>query len=298
MELTNDMTLEANTKDILERRINEFTEREFKGKNTDQYKDYKDLFEKTFDVENLDFFKLAVLLGYNDTKRTLSGIGKLWDEDNEKKCAFIKEIATGLQYIIKDAPSKFNDNHNNLCQDLRNNKIFEGTSVKFTYGHAQKIVNMAFKYLFCMEGSEKYKDIFMQCHMPLDSYTLEWYKRSEFYKKITEKKALLTSDDTWSKMTEEQYLKIREYIENNVKEEPFFVYDKEISLPPYPLYAEFIIWPEMQLHTAAEDFISSYSNDPKDDKKELKGKNLQYKLDRIKEIIEKYKPAFQGTKTE
>lgn len=300
MQLTN----EQKNKEILilEQRKTEFTKKEFSDKKeNDQYKDYINLFDESFDIDNLKFFKLAVLLGYNDTKRTLKGIGQLWKENSENKNDFLKKIATEIQNIFKNYSVKidrdFDREHNKLCQTIRNNTLFKNTSVHFTYGHAQKIVNMAFKYLSCMNGSEKYEDIFQKCHMPLDSYTLEWYKRSDFYSKVG-KDARVKSDDTWSKMTETQYCAIAKAIKENVNGEPFFVYDTEISLPYYPLYAEFIIWPEMQLNMAAEDFISSYSDEPKDDKKELKEKNLQCKLERIEEIIKEYKLAFPETKTE
>ena len=43
------------------------------------------------------------------------------------------------------------------------------------YGQAQKVINMAFKYLYCCEGAEKYNSKFADCHMPLDQFTLAWF---------------------------------------------------------------------------------------------------------------------------
>lgn len=62
-----------------------------------------------------------------------------------------------------------------------------------TFGHAQKIVNMAFKYLYCCHGAEKYEDtVFSHCHMPLDRNTIADYRK------------YITKEDTipvWSKLT-------------------------------------------------------------------------------------------------
>ena len=46
------------------------------------------------------------------------------------------------------------------------------------YGKAQKIVNMTMKTLYCLQGSEEYEDHFDHCHLALDSFTLEWFKRN------------------------------------------------------------------------------------------------------------------------
>lgn len=54
---------------------------------------------------------------------------------------------------------------------------YEDSSV--TYGKAQKVVNMTMKYLYCLKGAEQeqYKEKFQYCHMPLDSFMLEWFWR-------------------------------------------------------------------------------------------------------------------------
>lgn len=46
------------------------------------------------------------------------------------------------------------------------------------YGKAQKIVNMTMKGLYCLPGSEQYEAHFRYCHIALDSFTLEWFKRN------------------------------------------------------------------------------------------------------------------------
>ena len=50
--------------------------------------------------------------------------------------------------------------------------------VPVQYGKAQKIVNMTMKTLYCLPGSEMYEKHFDYCHIALDSFTLEWFKRN------------------------------------------------------------------------------------------------------------------------
>ena len=293
-----------NINELFEQNRLNFIEKEFKSKlkdnpNTEnQYKDYSHCFQDSLDINDLHFFELAVMLAYNDTQRTLKGIGEIWT--TYKKSNFFKDIAEQIQNIFITSPleleHEFDDKHIELCTHITDQKFFN-----FTYGHAQKIINMAFKYLSCMTDADKYNEIFKQCHMPLDSRTLEWYKRTYFYNTCDNPTDKLTSDDTWSKLTLEKYKVISELIKKNLKnpeqtegpakDDCFSVYKHINCLPQCPLEAEFIIWPEMQLHLAAENFIFTYNdkeNLSKDKKTEIKMKNLAEKLSIITNLINTY----------
>lgn len=73
--------------------------------------------------------------------------------------------------------------HHEACETVLDilNKYYsndkEGT-VPVQYGKAQKIVNMTMKGLYCLPGSEQYEEHFTYCHIALDSFTLEWFKRN------------------------------------------------------------------------------------------------------------------------
>ena len=285
-----------NINELFEQNRLDFIEKEFKSKLKDnpnpqnQYKNYSRCFQDSLDINDLQFFELAVMLAYNDTKRTLKGIGEIWND--YKKSEFFKNIAMEIQNIFITPPveREFDDKHNELCTHITDQKFFN-----FTYGHAQKIINMAFKYLSCMTDADKYNEIFKQCHMPLDSRTLEWYKRTYFYN-TCDPIAKLTSDDTWSKLTFEKYKAISDLIKKNLKhpeqtvgpakDDCFSVYKHINCLPQCPLEAEFIIWPEMQLHMAAEEFILAY--DKKSNKNKLKEASLKDKLKHIQTLIENH----------
>ena len=68
---------------------------------------------------------------------------------------------------------EFDDWHEKICEDFL--KRFRLKDNK--YGKAQKVINMTFKYIYCLEGAKEREDYFRFCHMPLDSITLEWFYR-------------------------------------------------------------------------------------------------------------------------
>ncbi len=120
-----------------------------------------------FIVDDEELFRNAVWQGYLDASRTFSGIkGKKTD----RNCGAFKKLADAIRSYFE----KNDDfNHKKWCEDfISDMKEFYDYDAR--YGQAQKVVNMAFKYLYCCEGAEKYKDKFDKCHMPLDQYTLAW----------------------------------------------------------------------------------------------------------------------------
>lgn len=232
----------------------------------------------------------AINLAYGDAKRTMTGIG---DFDVSIKNTAFKNLANKfLEYFKNAAPDSeesalgekyFDDFHEKLCKIWCD--AFSNSSTIGTYGKAQKIVNMTFKYLYCCENVDE--NYFKYCHMPLDSFTLEWYKR------ITEKddksnKVNLPYDMKWSKLDKDLYIKItnkiREKLKQNLK-----LNDKNgngISLPEEPLLAEFIIWPNIQLQMAVEDFYFAYNDIRNANKKRtFKEMTLDVKLKEIKKVL-------------
>lgn len=169
------------------------------------------------------------------------------------------------------------------------------------YGKAQKVVNMTFKHLYCMEGalclcSSK---SFEFCHMALDSFTLEWLKRT---KDKGQSKIVKGKIGSWSTIQNTATPKFYSYDElvEKIRE----VIPKTEYKGLTPLQAEFYIWPEIQLHmaaealyffdmdeTKAEDLIGKrvYQKDKiKQAKKIFKtGKSLTEKLELVKETIDR-----------
>lgn len=116
------------------------------------------------------------------------------------------------------------------------------SSIKGTYGRAQKVINMSLKYLSCIPNiSESILKHSKYYHMTLDGYTLNWYKRTidKSFK------------NEWSKIESyAEYSSIQTKIRNHLTEENRF-YEinvsklpkiKSVLLPKNPFDAEFIIW--------------------------------------------------------
>ena len=255
-------------------------------------KDTKGAFKKyincRFDPNNMDLLKAAVLQGYDDAKRTFTGIGskksledKTFWEKNEKD-KFLGFVATKIQKTFCGI-CDFDEIHNKICVKIC--EWFSDRSFEANYGQAQKILNMAYKYLYCLSGAECY-EVFKKCHMPLDGFTLEWYKRFVWEKE----KPRIYADSKWSSLEQSTYRgvaeAIKEHLENGAR---FYVKGAERDLPVYPLDAEFYIWPEMQMHMAAESFLFSFKALTTDEKKAWKkDANARNKLVEIQKAIHDY----------
>ena len=169
---------------------------------------------------------IAIKKAYQDmTPRTIKGHTPKIKED----CC--KEFQEEFNRIIGEGDS-FDTMHKKMCDsflNLLNGKLKENGLAKQKFGKAQKFVNMTFKYLYCFKDNDELKNLFEKAHMPLDSFTLSWYEgeTGEHY--------------VWSNLEENDYEHIKKTIETKLTSGKSY---KGISLPPQPLKAEFIIWPE------------------------------------------------------
>ena len=245
--------------------IRDFSENNIKG-DFKQYKNnsLEDILESKPKDEIIKIFSAAVSLAYDDAKRRFSGIGKIWITPNCRDNFFI-HIATMIEKIFREPQNNFNDWHKTTCVNL-NEYLRELGYNDTTYGKAQKIINMTFKYLYCLDTTNYCEKTFKKCHIPLDSFTLEWCRRY-----LKDKPKALNSDTSWSGMEYELYNSLQTKIKEQLD---------------YPLYVEFIIWPEIQKHIAAEEFIFSFKSYTTKEKKAFKNKKLSEKFHEISNILE------------
>ncbi len=284
-------------------------------------------------------YKDALYQGYLDACRTIHWSTKAsfpkgkdllkrkedWDRNKSvEKENPMREPLTGVAEELKEyfkADKKFDDQYYHWCREIIHSyeDYLEGG---ITYGQAQKIINMAFKYLYCIcdqcEEGEVYKKKFKACHMPLDSYSLEWFKRkfkkddfliSESYSKNSKKlqENLFTKDKnlkaesigSWSSMKswndsgnqianvysgktypyEFYQTVIKKYCEEYSKEKNW---EEQIT----PLQLDFIVWPKMQKIMAAEAFIKAFEED--DDNWVQKAMEKEtYNINELDEILKK-----------
>lgn len=178
-----------------------------------------------FDIDNQQLFIDAFQQAYLDASRTFRGI----NNSPNKNEVFIKYAQKVQDYFI-DSNEDFDSWHNEWCKGFM--KDLRGYSAK--YGQAQKILNMMMKYLYCCRNAIIKSDVFNNAHMPLDTYTLQWYKR-EILSKENSNSSNIFSIKEWSNLDESTY----RYIQVEIK--------KHLANTNTLLEQDFIIWPDENL---------------------------------------------------
>ena len=172
------------------------------------------------------------------------------------------------------------------------------------YGKAQKIVNMTFKNAYCLQHNgikeDKFEKYFEHCHMPLDSITLEWFKRTQTWLKdyckedpsngscdflckyLPESWSKMKSDDSGNRYGYETIQKkIRDYLKEYAAENITTKYLKDYT----PLQAEFFVWKYIQLELAAEGVYKQLLSFEDLDDTERKTNKAEYRNKTINEKI-------------
>ena len=210
-------------------------------------------------LENDVVYTAAVHLGYLDMCRTCHGIGaKVSAYQRDKSFKTLGEEIKGLLDDSSiDSQEAFDAKHKELCKKYMD--LLEDYGYPIKYGQAQKVVNMALKYLFCCEDASS-KPAFKYCHMPLDGLIMNWCKK-EF-------KISVNSDkDAWSKLTEEKYTDITKAIFCKLKsgDVEYSIGDENTILPKIPLVAELVIWPEEARKKTTKELLKQLEKACKDD---------------------------------
>ena len=220
-------------------------------------KDIKPGDKVTISVLDENDVVLAIKKAYIDmTPRTLKNQNEEEKQslDTEDKAALFSSLATKIIEYIKNGTNDFDVWHNEICVYFMQEfaKILEKAhkiSEDATYGKAQKIINMTFKYLYCYDDAVDYFERFVPCHMALDIYILNWFFSwyAKEYNKDKKRGEKITKDGKyhlpkWSNLRYEkdnqtdinpQYKEIQNAIRNHLKN----------SMPNTPpIEAEFLIW--------------------------------------------------------
>ena len=288
--------------------------------------------EKKIDWNKDDVYVEALYQGYLDACRTFKWSEKVKKNyPNEKakrgyiEGKFKSDIAREIrEYLNKPKAYSYSFDvfHEKVCKKLK--ECFPEKETNITYGQTQKIVNMAFKYLYCLfyKYGKLKEGQFADCHMPLDSFSLEWFKRcfkeedffdkdyftklpDKLFKKVDGEKLLLKAESigSWSSIktlseneTEEMIRYPYEFYRDVIKKYCEEYNEKEVKREIYPLQLDFIVWPKMQKIMAAEAFIKTMeeSGDEKEyeknklekyDIKDSLNQVLKDRLNRIRDLI-------------
>lgn len=211
---------------------------------------------------------------YKDfTARTITGATK--DASKGIRKALACKLYDYMNYIDSSdwLQSDYDKWHWEICDEFV--RVFNGIPriTKIAFGKAQKIVNMSFKYFFCLLNAEdkKYAEKFRYCHMPLDSFTLAWYKQAvvPWHKEKYNNKGKNVYTrfvgnrlKTWSNLEygisndPHSYSGIQRFIREYLSEgRDGFVDEAGCVFTPFK--AEFYIWQEQQLLTALKNIQSN-----------------------------------------
>ncbi len=198
----------------------------------------KDFLAKSLTKETkIETYVQALYLGYLDASRTFGGQKKVTKKDDA-----IEQVAEKMQNYINGENKDFDSIFYKACDALCN-------EYKMSFGQAQKIINMAFKYLYCIADGEL-KERFDKCHMPLDGIMLEWIRRN-----ITDDNGnKLKKAEAWSKLPKGgenvagSYMYYKKHVDSYCKKE-----DKS------PLQLDFENWVTMSQTLSAENYLKSFT---------------------------------------
>ena len=230
------------------------------------------------DPNNPKIFEDAVNAAYGDAKRTFKGIAGRAITANSNLASKIQTYFQDTAPNPKDSTC-FDGLHDTWCSEFISDLNTVGYTIA-TYGQAQKVVNMTFKYLYCLDDATNYNDHFEHCHVALDSYTLEWIWRNCNISNTE------THDD-WSKI---------QYDDRPTKKTTTLGYKKIVdkyrknkpaSYPDTPFQSEFIFWPEIKMHLACEAFYFALNDNLSNKEKETfrNTKNLNTKKAEIEKHL-------------
>lgn len=169
---------------------------------------------------NKDVFEVSLQLAYKDLQRTIKGIANAPKKNIIKQNShnIIKEEINKLLEVEAYDFNAYAKWHKNTCELIKNEFLI---IYPFTYGQAQKWLNMTLKYLYTIE-QEKFSKVLPFLHIPIDNIIISYLKKNykDFY--------LIDFNCAWSKLDDyNAYLKFQKW----------FVEQFEI-----PLLSEFYIW--------------------------------------------------------
>ena len=115
-----------------------------------------------------DSFSAAALRAYRDFSRTLH-MGGMSERDREQlRIRATDQLRTCVDMLKRTKPHNqqaFDVWHERTCYDIRG--IYVSSHIPFTFGQAQKWVNMTLKYLYVL-GEQGFDDFLDYLHVPID----------------------------------------------------------------------------------------------------------------------------------
>jgi hypothetical protein len=129
-----------------------------------------------------DYFSLCHKRAYRDLQRTLNGIGKPeMREARPRANAALSRMFVEIKSMASATQADFDDWHRAACKELKATYAAFGYK-SFYVGHAQKWLNMTFKYIYVMGGKRisGFGHLYDLCHVPLDNILLAAIQKHGF----------------------------------------------------------------------------------------------------------------------
>jgi len=168
-------------------------------------------------IDDKNAIKVCADRAYRDFCRTLHFKKTIGDCERKKfkKKLIDMIIIEGCENLYKkNIKEEYDETHQKLCEklcDIFNEADILDADHKFSYGQAQKWVNMTMKYFVLMKNEGSNDRLLSIMHIPVDDYVLKAFD-PEGKKGYKEK--------PWSKWDEDTYLSFINNLRELVKAEP------------------------------------------------------------------------------
>lgn len=202
----------------------------------DQFKKAYQSGAAKLNIDNKEHVLYAVRKAYVDlTPRTLKKKNPNAKIPAPERNNVLWWLAEELQVYLQDSTKEsFSVWHRSVCRQFLvkfNTEVLADNYHPAHFGKAQKIVNMALKYIRCFDDAAEYESIYKECHMAIDSYILTWYN-NELSVALQVPKVWTA----WGNLSEQEY----DTIQNNIA--TYLESTMNTKFSRIPFEAEFDIW--------------------------------------------------------
>lgn len=143
-------------------------------------KDVLDFYKRILFGSYSDPFEAACFRAYRDFNRTLH-LSEAGIDDADMRISLRQRVTSIIRESVAElldskckSQDEFDKWHKKTTEKIRD--WYRKKEVDFTYGHAQKWLNMALKYLYTL-GACDFKELTRFFHPPLDNYILQAAKK-------------------------------------------------------------------------------------------------------------------------
>lgn len=201
-----------------------------------------------------DIISAAINRAYRDAASHVLSLKDDFKKDTEKGQDLFAKAGELIKVFIKDVlnndtqnklnKKEYDEKHKNLCDTLISKyKGCTNSGYEFSYGIAQKWVNMTMKYLGVIltifsefndkndfvTFHESFQAVESYLHVPIDGYILDYVSNKKYsnVKSINIAKKENKNNLAWSKYEEGNYKTLQNEIKNKLKNETTFPLDWE-----------------------------------------------------------------------